>query len=246
MVSSFTLMLAQIELKGETFTEQLMCLFKAFETLHDQIFKNYIQFMKDKWRMERILSGLIWLIGQVRSTSHYMRQKLGRTKTQASNQSLHLLQWSKGLWGSALPWRLLILTRRSTNWSLALNIRKRKEEKMWSPVMPSGRQLFQNMANYTRKLWTAGLTTGALITEKPGYGLHTCLLIAQWKERSQLLRTSSPRNESTHQRQLMTWVTSSQTQDLMLPSLLSRKYARLKGVTWVMTQIFRMGQANSC
>ena len=30
--------------------EQLMCLFKAFKTLHDQIFKNFIQSVKDKWK----------------------------------------------------------------------------------------------------------------------------------------------------------------------------------------------------
>ena len=69
--------------------EQLMCLFKVFETLHDQIFKNYIQPMKDKWDYGENIK---WTDLKVKSTSHYMRQKLGRTKTQASNQSLHLLQ----------------------------------------------------------------------------------------------------------------------------------------------------------
>ena len=42
-------MLSQIESKGETFNEHLMCLFKAFETSHDPVFKNYVQTFKDKW-----------------------------------------------------------------------------------------------------------------------------------------------------------------------------------------------------
>ena len=49
MMDDFTATLTQIELKGGTFTKQLMCLFKAFETSHDHMFKNYIQSFKDTW-----------------------------------------------------------------------------------------------------------------------------------------------------------------------------------------------------
>jgi len=49
MIDDFEVMLSQIESKGEMFNEHLMCLFKAFETSHDPVFKNYVQPFKDKW-----------------------------------------------------------------------------------------------------------------------------------------------------------------------------------------------------
>ena len=68
MVDDFTTTLGQIKLKGEEFTEELMHLFKAFETSHNPIFKTYIQSMKDKWDK--------WL---VRSKSHCKRLEHGKT-----------------------------------------------------------------------------------------------------------------------------------------------------------------------
>jgi len=93
---------------------------------------------REYWVDQSDLSG--WWEVQVTMWGRNLEEQ---TLKQASNHCTSLPQWSKRLWGSALPWRLLILTRRSTNWSLALNIRKRKEKKVWSPVMLSGRQLFQ-------------------------------------------------------------------------------------------------------
>lgn len=49
LIDDFNATLTQIESKGERFTEQLECLFKAFRTAHDQEFLNYIQKFKDDW-----------------------------------------------------------------------------------------------------------------------------------------------------------------------------------------------------
>ena len=48
-MDDFEAMLAQIESKGETFSDHTLCLFKAFAMSHDPIFKNYVQTFKDKW-----------------------------------------------------------------------------------------------------------------------------------------------------------------------------------------------------
>ena len=49
LMDDFEATLAQIESKGETFSDHTLCLFKAFATSHDPIFKNYVQTFKDKW-----------------------------------------------------------------------------------------------------------------------------------------------------------------------------------------------------
>ena len=49
LMDDFEATLVQIESKGEQFNDHTLCLFKAFETSHDPIFKNYIQTFKDKW-----------------------------------------------------------------------------------------------------------------------------------------------------------------------------------------------------
>ena len=48
LMDDFEATLAQIESKGETFSDHALCLIKAFAS-HDPIFKNYVQTFKDKW-----------------------------------------------------------------------------------------------------------------------------------------------------------------------------------------------------
>ena len=49
LMDDFKQTLAQIESRGEMFSEHALCLFKAFATSHEPIFKNYVQTFKDKW-----------------------------------------------------------------------------------------------------------------------------------------------------------------------------------------------------
>ena len=49
LMDNFEQTLAQIESKDETVSNHTLCLFKAFATSHEPIFKNYVQTFKDKW-----------------------------------------------------------------------------------------------------------------------------------------------------------------------------------------------------
>jgi len=59
LMDDFKQTLAQIESRGEMFSEHALCLFKAFATSHDPIFKNYIQTFKDKWGDGRNIDWII-------------------------------------------------------------------------------------------------------------------------------------------------------------------------------------------
>ena len=48
-MDDFEATLAQRDSKGETFSDHALCLFKAFATSHDPIFKTYVQTFKAKW-----------------------------------------------------------------------------------------------------------------------------------------------------------------------------------------------------
>jgi len=217
MVNDFTSTLAQIESKGETFMEQLMCLFKVFETLHDQIFKNYIQSMKDKWEDGENIE---WtnLIDQA-SEKYKSLCKAGIWKNKdSSKQSIIALT---PMIEKTLRFSSAMKTPHPNKEKYQLKpCPEYQKEKGWEGVKPG-------YAEWKTTLPKSGEPHKKIVNNmtyhKPGFGPHTRLQIAQWTERSQLLRTSSTRNKLTQQKQHMTWVTSSQMQDLPLPSLLSKK-----------------------